>query len=301
MSTPLVSVLMPVYNAERYVAEAIESILSQTFRDFEFLIVDDGSTDGSRAILEPFAVRDSRIQLVSRPNTGIVAALNEMIGRSRGELLARMDADDISLPHRFESQIGYLNDHPECVMVGSRVQVIDPDGMPLTVMSDALTHEQLVEGLLANRGQLIHHPAVMYRKSVVVDIGGYRDIFDEAEDLDLFLRLAEVGKVVNIEEPLLKYREHLAKGSRARVIRVEDNCRRILEDAHRRRGLEYQRPTTYPEVKRISSAEVFRTWSWWALASGNVAAARKHALACLAQTPFSLASWKLFYCAIRGR
>ena len=169
-------------------------------------------------------------------------------------------------------------------------------------MTDMLTHEQIVEGFLAGRGQMVHHPAVMYRKRAVLGIGAYRDIFDEAEDLDLFLRLAEVGRIVNLAEPLLKYREHMAKASRAGSVRLDANIRRILEDAHRRRGLPIPRPARSPTSQaRPSMAEVYRNWGWWALGSGNVATARKHALACLARTPFSLASWKLLYCAIRGR
>jgi glycosyltransferase involved in cell wall biosynthesis len=300
-STPPISVLMPVYNEERYVAEAVESVLAQTFADFEFIIIDDGSRDRSLAILEGFAARDPRIRLVSRPNTGIVKALNQGLAMATGELVARMDADDVAMPERLARQRDYLADHPECVMVGSRVLVIDPSGLPLTVMSDVLTHEQIVDGFLADRGQLVYHPSVMYRRRVVLDIGAYRDIFDEAEDLDLFLRLAEVGRVVNLEEPLLKYREHLAKSSRAKVVRLKENIRRILEDAHRRRGLEFKAPSDPREVKPFLKAEVFRTWGWWALTSGNVASARKHAMGCLARTPFDLASWKLLYCAIRGR
>ena len=174
-AAPAVTALMPVYNAERYVAEAIESILAQTFGDFEFLIVDDGSTDRSRSILEGFAARDARIRLISRPNTGIVGALNEGLAAARGELVARMDADDVAMPERFERQVRYLDDHPECVVVGSRVTVIDPDGDPLTVLTDMLTHEQIDRGLLAGIGAAMYHPAVMYRKSVVLGIGAYRD------------------------------------------------------------------------------------------------------------------------------
>ena len=122
---PRVSVALPVHNCERYVAEAIESILAQTFTDFEFLIVDDGSTDGTLPILNRFAARDSRIRVISRPNTGIVGALNEMLGLARADLVARMDADDVALPVRFERQVRYLDEHPECVMVGSRVTIID--------------------------------------------------------------------------------------------------------------------------------------------------------------------------------
>src|SRR5512135_2066099 len=143
VDAPAVSVMMPVYNAQRYVAEAIESILAQTFTDFEFLIIDDGSTDGSLPILERYARRHDRIRLISRANTGYLVALNEMLGIARGEFIARMDADDIALPERFERQLCYLADHPGCVMVGSRVIIIGPDGSPLTIMGEALTHEEI--------------------------------------------------------------------------------------------------------------------------------------------------------------
>jgi glycosyltransferase involved in cell wall biosynthesis len=124
-SEPAISVLMPVYNTERYVAEAVESILAQTFRNFEFLIIDDGSTDRSLSILKRYAERDPRIYLVSRPNTGYVIALNEMLAMARGEFIARIDADDIALPERFEVQVAYLREHPEVVCLGSKVQFID--------------------------------------------------------------------------------------------------------------------------------------------------------------------------------
>jgi glycosyltransferase involved in cell wall biosynthesis len=183
---PRVSVALPVHNCERYVAEAIESILAQTFTDFEFLIVDDGSTDGSLAILQRYAARDQRIQLVSRPNTGYLVALNEMLARARGEYVARMDADDIALPERFDHQIRYLEDHPECVMVGSRVTLIDPDGAPIMVMGEALTHEEIDNALMMAQGQLVYHPVVMFRRQVVLDLGGYRPEYYTTEDLDLF-------------------------------------------------------------------------------------------------------------------
>jgi glycosyltransferase involved in cell wall biosynthesis len=300
MDTPKVSVAMPVYNAERYVAEAIQSILAQTLGDFEFLIIDDGSTDGSLAIIREYASRDPRIKFLSRPNKGVVKTLNEVLALCRGDLVARMDADDISMVDRLAKQVKYLEDHPECVMVGSRVQIIDPEGMPLTILSDALTHEQIVEGLLAARGQLVHHPAIMFRRRIALEIGCYREIFDEAEDLDLFLRLAEVGRIVNLEEPLLKYREHPFKAGRVKAVRVEENVRRILADAHRRRGREYQTPAQAPEIKLLQDSDIHRTWAWWALSSGHVASARKHARACLGRAPLSPASWRLFYCALRG-
>jgi glycosyltransferase involved in cell wall biosynthesis len=300
--TPLkVSVAMPAYNAERYLGEAIESILGQTFTDFEFLIVDDGSTDRTLAILRDYEKRDSRIRVISRPNTGIVGALNDMLAVAQGELIARMDADDIALPERFDRQVKYMDEHPDCVLVGSRVLLIDPDGDPLKVMETPLDHESLVDGFLNFGGQLIHHPATMMRRQTVIDLGGYRPELRGVEDLDLFLRLSEVGQIVNLAEPLLKYREHESKAS---VVKREMYARDIeqsVQAARRRRGME---PAATESIRNLEfsndPAHFHRTWGWFALMSGHVGVARKHARASLARGPFSLASWKLAYCAVRG-
>lgn len=297
---PIVSVLMPVYNNERYVSEAVESILAQTFADFEFLIIDDGSTDGSPALLKTYAERDPRIRLVSRPNTGYVVALNEMLATARGEFIARMDSDDVAMPERFERQLGYLNAHPECVMIGSRVLIIDPEGSPLTVMGEALTHEEIDSALMAARGQMVYHPSIIIRKRSLLEVGPYREELETAEDLDLFLRLAEVGRIANLAEPLLKYREHIGKVGHVRAARQAETCRRVLEAAYRRRGRELA-PGLFAANPRLSTlAEKRRVWAWWALMAGNVRTARKHAIACLLREPLSVDTWRVFFCAMRG-
>jgi glycosyltransferase involved in cell wall biosynthesis len=299
-ATVPVSVVMPVYNAEKYVGEAVKSILAQTFRDFEFLIVDDGSTDSSLAILQEYAARDSRIRLVSRPNTGYLVALNEMLERAEGEWIARMDADDIALPERFERQLRYLADHPDCVMVGSRAIIIDPDGHTLTTMVDAFSHED-IDSTLMKGESCVFHPAVMFRKQAALELGGYRKEYEFAEDMDLWLRFAEIGRIANLDEPLLKYREHFKKIGHVQATRQSDLTRRLLEEAHHRRGL------TPPESVRsfnrpaVGHGDRFRTWGWWALMSGNVSTARKHAMSCLLRLPMARSSWKLAYCALRGR
>ena len=122
---------MLAYNAGRYVAEAVESILAQTYTDFEFLIIDDGSTDRTLKVLKQYAARDPRIHLVSRPNRGLVATLNEGLALARAEFIARMDADDIALPHRFERQIAYMREHPDIICVGSAVMTMDQAGRDL--------------------------------------------------------------------------------------------------------------------------------------------------------------------------
>jgi glycosyltransferase involved in cell wall biosynthesis len=301
VSPPLVSVLMPTYNPGRYISEAIESILGQTLTDFEFLISDAGSTDGSLEVIQRYADSDPRIRLIIRPKAGIVRALNELIALARCDLIARMDADDIALPARLERQVAYLNDHPECVLVGSRVLIIDPEGGELTILGRALSHEQIVDDFLANRGQMVYHPAVMYRRQVVMGLGGYDDRMVEAEDLDLFLRLAEVGQIVNLPEPLLKYREHLKKTGRVRAEQLEPYTWLIVNEARKRRGMEPLPGSNDSGCSPQTPAQVYRTWGWWALMSGHIPTARKHAWASLAHAPHSLSTWRLLYCALRGR
>src|SRR5205823_4798077 len=128
MSIPVISVVMPVYNAASYVADAVKSIMAQTFDDFEFIAVNDGSTDRSEAILNEFARADRRIRVISRANTGIVGALNDGIAAAEAELIARMDADDVSSPQRLQRQLAYMQAHPECVALGGRVIGTDPYG-----------------------------------------------------------------------------------------------------------------------------------------------------------------------------
>ena len=144
---------MPVYNTRRYLRQSVESILGQTFGDFELIIVDDGSTDGSTGILKEYQQRDSRIRLVCRANTGYSRALNEALRLARSDLLARMDSDDVALPGRFERQVAYLREHPECVALGCRVREIDPHGIPLEISRNRLDHDEIVQELLKGRGR----------------------------------------------------------------------------------------------------------------------------------------------------
>jgi glycosyltransferase involved in cell wall biosynthesis len=297
MPTPAVSVLMPVYNAERYLREAIESILGQTFRDFEFIIVDDGSTDRSSQILLEFASRDARIRILSRPNTGIVGALNDGLALCTADLVARMDADDIALPERFAEQVRYMNDHPDCVLVGSRVLLIDPDGAPIRQWVDELSHDQIDQSHLA-RGWPVVHPTVMIRRHALNQLGGYREQYATLEDLDLFLRLAEIGQLANHPKVLLKYRQHFNSICHKRSHHQSGIRDAILDETWQRRGMPKQPTVTPPPPRTI--AEAHRLWGWWALNSGHTATARKHAFRTLRHKPFSKDAWRLTYCALRG-
>ncbi|HZW32449.1 MAG TPA: glycosyltransferase [Isosphaeraceae bacterium] len=306
---PLISVCLPVYNARRYVAQAVESILGQTLGDFEFLILDDGSTDGSRPILEGYAARDPRIRLTSRANRGLVATLNELIDQARGEFLARMDADDIALPDRFRRQVDYLRAHPECSVVGCRARLIDPDGDPLCDWFTERPHEEIDTLLLREDavGSVICHPSVLMRRDAVLAAGKYRD-FAVGEELDLFLRLAESSRLAILPDVLLEYRQHPESFTHRPLQRtVRPDCRRaIVADARRRRNLPRPPapaapiPAAAPTASQAAASDR-ENWVWWALGAGNVGTARKHAWRIFARNPLALRSWRLVYCALRGR
>lgn len=299
--SPIISVLMPVYNAERYLAKAVESILMQTFADFEFIIVDDGSTDQSLKILQNYAVQDSRIRLTSRANQGLVYSLNEMIGQARGKFLARMDADDIAMPERFAKQVTFLQAHPECVAVGAQVLLIDPVELPLCKFAKPITHEQIDFAHLSGKGGgSIVHPSVMMRATAVSQIGGYRPEMESAEDLDLFLRLAEIGRLANLQEVLLWYRMHPKSIGHTRRLEQLQKANQAVCEAYKRRGLGPPSCLEKMDSQETSLAALYRKWAWWGLGNGHLTTARKYAFWALKAEPISLQSWKILACTMRG-
>ena len=209
--SPAISVVLPVYNAEAYVREAVESILAQSFTDFELIAINDGSTDGSGAILRELAARDTRIVLVERPNGGLVSALNEGIGRARAGLIARMDADDVAMPERFALQHARMIEELELAVLGSCIRVMDKAGDIIRLGDHfPLTSEQATR-CVENSGCPVAHPAVMMRRGAVLKAGGYRKALSHAEDYDLWLRMIDLGyAIANLPWPLLNYREHSA-------------------------------------------------------------------------------------------
>ena len=198
---------MSVYNGERFLAEAIDSVLAQTFTDFELLILDDGSSDSTPEIVAAYAVRDARIRPIVRENQGLIASLNQLLDESRAPLVARMDADDVCLPERFARQVAFLGSHPDYGVVGCWCTDINEQGVEhrLDGPEHPLTHEQFMRAIAANE-PLLCHPAVMMRRDIVREVGGYHAAFRHCEDYDLWLRLASVTRLVNVGELLLRYR-----------------------------------------------------------------------------------------------
>lgn len=207
--SPALTVAMSVYNGERFLVPAIESILAQSFADFEFLILDDGSGDQSRAIIERYAAQDSRIRPIIRDNRGLIVSLNQMLAEARAPIIARMDADDISRADRFEMQMAFLAANPDHGIVGSWSEDIDEDEhhWPVDAPEHPITHAEFAHNI-RHGGPLLCHPVVMFRADIVRQAGGYHAAFKHCEDHDLWLRLASVTKMANIPERLIRYRHY---------------------------------------------------------------------------------------------
>lgn len=204
---PLVSVILPVYNGERFLREAIDSIMIQTFTDFELIVIDDGSTDTTPDILKEYAARDLRILVKYQPrNTGIVAALNSGCQTASGKYIARMDADDICLPERLTRQISFLNSHPDVGVVGTNIQLIDASGNRQGVVLFPETHAQICWSLCFYNP--IVHPSTMMRRDVLFQAGGYRMGYPNGEDYDLWRRVSKQARLANLPSVLLLLRKH---------------------------------------------------------------------------------------------
>lgn len=207
------TVLLPVRNGEAHLDEAMASIRGQTFRDFELLVIDDGSEDRSAAIVARHAAEDDRVRLMANPGAGLIAALNFGIERASTELVARMDADDIALPTRFERQMARMAAEPDLLVLGTATRRIHARGNQIGIAVPP-TEPAEIRAVL-ERVNPIAHPTVVMRRSAVEAAGGYRRAYLRAEDYDLWLRLAERGKLANLPEPLLDYR--IGEGFRADV------------------------------------------------------------------------------------
>ena len=227
-SNPRVSVVLPVFNGATYIIEAVTSVLEQTFNDFELLVIDDGSTDSTRDLLAPLAADDARLKVLAEPHRGLVGSLNYGISIARGDLIARMDADDAALPNRFADQVAYLDAHPDCVVVGTSILKVNADGQPAKRSAtpwqlptfDPLSFPPQIGG--------VPHPTAMIRAAALAVVGGYRPYFYNAEDRDLWARLWRIGRIYQLPDVALRYRVH--SGSVTRQKRGEQLLSHMLAD-----------------------------------------------------------------------
>ncbi len=223
MVSPRLSVLMTTYNGERFLSEAIVSVLEQTFSDFEFIIVDDGSSDGSASIIRSFASYDSRVRgILLRKNVGIPRAANRGLREARAPLVARMDSDDICAPSRFAQQVSYMDEHRDIYMLGCDSINIDESGNRIRGLKNSKTPfamgRKKISDSISRSSYLLLHATLVYRTAMVRALGGYREVFSIGEDIDLYKRmLSRYGDVfANLSSRLYSYRRYLNSSTQVR-------------------------------------------------------------------------------------
>mgnify|MGYP001161474209 CR=1 FL=1 len=206
------SVLIPVYNQEDFLEEAISSVLNQSFKDFELVLINDGSTDKTAKIIKSF--NDSRVKMHSTSNNGVVSALNYGLRICSTNIIARFDADDIMLPDRLKIQYKFFTEN-NLILVGSNALIIDSNGNIVRKSNLPLKHNEINSNML-NMAPSIFHPSVMFNKKKIMEYGGYNFNAKYVEDYDLWLFLSKKGRFANINEPLIKYRVHESGISRVK-------------------------------------------------------------------------------------
>lgn len=256
-----VSVLMPVFNGAPYLREAIESVLGQSYGHFEFIIVDDGSTDESPQILHHFANVDPRIRLLSKMNSGISDTLNLGLHEASGDWIVRLDADDLMLPNRIERQLEFARADSTLGGVGSFFDIIDEEGrIVMTIEPLPQSRVQLAELMRRRRPIPYTHPTTMFRRDVALALNGYRKIHEPCEDMDLFGRMILCGRPLIVQpEVLTRYRVHCGSISRQRtkdqVLRAQFIAHNFYQKRDGKPELDYE---TY--LRRRSGFERIRHW-----------------------------------------
>lgn len=292
---PALTVQMPVYNGQEYLAETIESILNQTLSDFEFLILDDGSTDDSLEILKRYAAQDSRISIITRENKGLGITQHELIQHAKGEFIAQTDQDDISLPNRLELQFNFLKENPNVVAVGGAYQLIDGAGRYLTTLPQPISNEEIQSLILEGHCALIHPGSMMRSKQMKIS-GGYDNSFNLALDLDLWLRLGEIGELANLSEVVLKYRLHGKSASEIMGKNQRNEARKACERAWKRRNITCQFTAHFdwrPSTDKASQHSFMLKYGWWAWNRCQRKTAAFYGWQAIKVKPLSIAGWKL--------
>ena len=201
-----ISVLLSVYNGEKWIYDSIQSVLNQTFTNFEFIIINDGSTDETKNIIEKFLVQDKRIRLINQPNLGLTPSLNNGLKIAKGKWIARIDCDDIALPERLERQYIYGEKTNAC-LIGCQSKIIDKNSKTINFVKVPTTHKKLVRNLKSQK-KFFSHSSAFFKKEIVIREGGYRRALIKSQDYDLWLRLSEVGTICCINYIGVMIREH---------------------------------------------------------------------------------------------
>ncbi len=242
-TSPKVSVVIPVYNGDRYVSEAIESILAQSFTDFELILIDDASTDGSLDVLRSY--KDPRVRVeFNEVNLGLAGAHNRGIDLARGHYLAMLDHDDCSYPERLATQVAFLDGHPDFALVGGWAEIMDEEGRTVRKQKRyALSPDEIRVNLIFQCA--LFHPSIMARREIMQRYR-YSERFSISDDFDLFVRLARTFKLGNVPEVLVRHRRHRARTSYTKAHLKESENVTIFADQMSDLGVSY----TEDDLKR---------------------------------------------------
>ena len=254
--SPEVTVLMSCYNASRWLHEAIESVLCQTFGNFEFILVDDGSTDETWDIIRVYRDRDQRIVPIRKENTGLQDSLNVGIAHARAEWIARLDADDLCEPDRLAEQLRFVRNHPEVVLLGTGFVEIDAQGRFIKKHLYPSGHRELLCHL-ERMQRFFPHSSAFYRVDEVKKTGGYNSRFRRAEDWYLWIKLASRGKIACLPKPLVRIRKHSSQ------ISLENNGRRQVYDGEAATVCYYLKKAGCEDPSVGTSTDKWNTFLTW--------------------------------------
>lgn len=305
MITPRVSVVMSVYNAECHLQRAIDSIQQQSFGDFEFIIVNDGSTDQSREILAEVECRDTRVRVLDQHNTGLTIALRAGCQAATGEFIARQDADDWSGPTRLEKLVQLLDASPDVVMASSWASYIDDDGELVEIVERSADPHEATRKLLYDKSGPPAHGTMMFRRDAYAQVGGYRECFYFGQDADLWLRLGMIGKIAYVQEALYDWRisvngissansilqAHFGDlGQQCHAARLRgESDEKIVAQVHELRQTLLARRSNASLTRRQQAATHYRIGT--TLTRRRNSKARHHFLSAIRLNPFHWRSW----------
>jgi len=276
---PPVTVIMAAYNCEDYIAEAVESVIAQTYPHWELLCIDDCSTDGTRDVIARYVSADDRVRLLcNEENMGAAATRNRGIEAARGEYVAILDADDVSMPDRLERSLAAFRDHPEVVLVGSGARLIDGSGADKGIW---------------HKHRLVHS-SVMVSRDTLAHVGGYDEFFRYGHDVDLYLRLSLLGPFCILGEPMVKYRRHGTGISLSHSIKQAaygelaiERYRARREDRHIDLSRRFAELVNSPAIEAGCNYD----HGWSRLLCGDTDAARRHFARAKTLTPRRLTAW----------
>ena len=300
---PKVSVVMTVFNGQRFLRPAVDSVLGQTMGDLELIVIDDGSTDTTPAILAGYAGRDARVRIITQANAGVSKAGNAGLRASRAPLIARMDADDVCRPDRLARQVVYMDANPQVVLLGGAYELTDEHDRLIHTLHPPLDNATLQQQCLTGKTPICH-PLCMFRTADALAVGAYDETLKCALDLDLYLRLGERGEMACLPDVLLQYRQHGASISETKQTLQAEIMQRSCRAAWARRGLTEMRYQGTLWRATGGGDTLYRQhlkYGWWAYHAGQNKTARAYAGRALKQKPLSGEAWKLLYCGAVSR